>query len=274
MLVGVVRPELIDTHCHLYLGELAGRLAAAWERARAAGVVQAIVPAIDAESARRTLALVADEDDLFAAVGIHPNETAAAGPDDFASIEAAAREKKVVAIGETGLDLHRERAALKVQRESLLRHAELARACDLPLVLHVRKAFAPVAESLAPFARRGGRAVLHCFDGGPAELHPFVEWGFHVSFSGILTYPKREDLRAAAREVPLDRLLVETDAPFLAPAPLRGRTNEPEFLVHTARRLAEVRGIAFDELAAVTTENARRFFRLPEPGEPAGSSAA
>ena len=256
-------PALVDTHCHLSLGDFGTQADAAWERARSAGVVQAVVPAIDAESSRRTIDLVRRTPGLFAAVGIHPNETAAATPADFAAIEAAARAPEVVAIGETGLDCYRDRAGLDVQRASLERHAELALARDLPLVLHVRQAFGPAAETLAPFAARGVRAVLHCFDGGPAELHPFLEWGFHVSFSGILTYPKRDDLRAAALEVPADRLLVETDAPFLAPVPKRGRSNEPAYLVHTAQKLAETRGVPFEELAALTTANARRFFRLP-----------
>lgn len=258
-------PPLIDTHCHLYLGDLAADGAGAWERARGAGIVAAVVPAIDAESARRTLELVGRHDALFAAVGIHPNETATATSADFAAIEAAAGGAKVVAIGETGLDCYRDRASLEQQRASLERHAELALARDLPLVLHVRQAFAPAAATLEPFVRRGVRAVLHCFDGGPPELHPFLEWGFFVSFSGIVTYPKRGDLHAAALAVPPDRLLVETDAPFLAPVPKRGRSNEPSYLVHTAQRLAELRGVPFPELAAATTANARRFFRLPAP---------
>ena len=258
-------PELVDTHCHLDLGELGAQADAAWERARAAGVVQAVVPAIDAASSRRVVERVAATASLFAAVGIHPNETAAGDAADFAAVEAAARAAKVVAIGETGLDCYRDRAGLDVQRASLERHAELALARDLPLILHVRQAFAPLIETLEPFVRRGARAVLHCFDGGPAELHPFLEWGFFVSFAGILTFPKRDDLRAAAREVPLERLLVETDAPFLAPVPKRGRPNEPAFLVHTAQQLAQVRGTPYVELAAATTDNARRCFRLPAP---------
>src|SRR6185436_19281406 len=208
MALSAVPPALIDTHCHLDLGELAPQADAAWERARSAGVVQAVVPAIDAASSRRIVERVAQRADLFAAVGIHPNETAAAAPDDFAVVVAAAGGAKVVAIGETGLDCYRDRATLDVQRDSLLRHAQLALARDLPLILHVRQAFAPAAAALAPFAQAGGRAVMHCFDGGPADLEPFLAWGFFISFSGILTYPKRDDLRAAARAVPLDRLVV------------------------------------------------------------------
>lgn len=267
-------PPLVDTHCHLNLGELGGVADAAWARAQLAGVVQAVVPATDVASARAVVELVAPRPALFAAVGIHPNESAdeverAGGLDAaiaaIADQVARARDRKVVAIGETGLDCYRERASLDVQRASLVRHAELALAHDLPLILHVRQAFAPTAETLAPFAAKGLRAVMHCFDGGPAELHPFIDWGFFVSFSGILTYAKRDDLRDAARAAPRELLLVETDAPFLAPVPKRGRANEPAFVAHTAARLAETVGAPFAEIAALTTANARRLFHLPEP---------
>lgn len=267
-------PSLIDTHCHLYLGESGGSTDGAgnWERARAAGVVQAVVPAIDVATSRTVIALAAANPALFAAVGIHPNDSAEAARGSggevglgaaLAEVAECARAPKVVAIGETGLDCYRDRASLDVQRDSLARHVELALALDLPLILHVRQAFAPAAEALAEFARRGGRAVMHCFDGGPADLEPFLGWGFFISFSGIVTYPKRDDLRAAARLVPADRLVIETDAPFLAPVPKRGRPNEPAFLVHTAAKLAEVRGVGLAELAARTTTNARALFRLP-----------
>lgn len=256
---------LVDTHCHLVLGELEAQADAAWGRARSTGVVQAVVPAVDAPSSEAVVAFVAAREGLFGAVGIHPNETAGAAPDWRERIEALLGRPKVVALGETGLDCYRERDALPVQQASLAHHCELALARDLPVILHARQAFPPLRETLAPFAAKGLRAVLHCFDGGPADLHPFVEWGFYVSFSGILTYPKRDDLRAAARDVPRERLLVETDAPFLAPVPKRGTTNEPAFVHYTAQKLAECVGLPFEQLAAVTTENARRLFRLPAP---------
>lgn len=260
---------LIDTHCHLYLGELESQADAAWGRARSAGVVQAVVPAVDAPSSEAVVEFVAARDGLFGAVGVHPNETAGAAAGWRERIEVLLGRPKVVALGETGLDCYRERAPLPVQQASLVQHCELALAHDLPVILHVRQAFAPLRETLAPFVEQGAakglRAVLHCFDGGPAELHPFVEWGFYVSFSGILTYPKRDDLRAAAREVARERLLVETDAPFLAPVPKRGSTNEPAFIHFTAQKLAECVGLPLEELAAVTSANARRLFRLPAP---------
>jgi TatD DNase family protein len=132
----------------------------------------------------------------------------------------------------------------------------------LPLVLHIREAYAGTAEVLAPYIPRGLRAVLHCFGGNPEDLEPFLSWGFYVSISGIVTYPKAENVRAAARMVPLERLLIETDAPWLAPHPMRGKRNEPALIVHTATKLAELRGLGFDEFAALTTSNARRFLAL------------
>lgn len=260
-------PELIDTHCHLYLGEgESAAPAAAWARARATGVVQAVVPAIDLATSRAVVALADRAAGLFAAVGIHPNETAAAGEAEFVELAALAAAPGVVAIGESGLDLYRDRSPLAQQRASLERHAELALARDLPLILHVRQAFAPAADALAPFAARGLRAVMHCFDGGPADLEPWLRFGFSISFSGIVTYPKRDDLRAAARVVPAERLLAETDAPFLTPVPKRGRPNEPAFLHHTVQALAAARGRPFEEIAALTTANARRVFGLPAAG--------
>ena len=260
-----MRPELVDTHCHLYLddGGPSAR-SVAWERARAAGVAQAVVPAIDVASSRTVVALADPARGLFAAVGIHPNDSATVGESDHAVIAELAAAPGVVAIGESGLDTYRDRAALPRQVESLRRHAELALARDLPLILHVRQAFAPTAEVLAPFAARGLRAVMHCFDGGPADLEPWLGWGFLISFSGIVTYPKRDDLRAAARATPADRVVVETDAPFLAPVPKRGRPNEPAFLLHTAEAVAAARGEPVAEFAARSPANARRLFRLPE----------
>lgn len=266
--VNAAPPALVDTHCHLYLGDLVEQADAAWARARSGGVVQAVVPAVDVASSRAIVGFVAERNGLFGAVGIHPNETAEAPAGWDRQIEELLARKsatKLVALGETGLDCYRDRSPLATQRDALARHCELALGHGLPVILHVRQAFREAAETLAPYAARGLRAVMHCFDGGPADLEPFVGWGFYVSFSGIVTYPRREDLRAAAPLVPRDRLLIETDAPFLAPVPKRGATNEPAFVQFTAQKLAEVLKLPFAELAATTTANARRLFRLPEP---------
>ena len=254
---------MIDTHCHLLFGELAKEPQAVWERARAAGVVQAIMVGIDVATSRASLEFAMRHPGLFSTAGIHPNDTGAIGTDDLAEIARLAREPLVVAVGESGMDLYRDTSAPDAQRAALEAHAEIALASGLPLVLHVREAFPEVAETLAAFVPRGLRAVVHCFTGGPEDLEPFRSWGFHFSFSGIVTFPGAGRIRQALAQVPAERILAETDAPWLAPVPHRGATNEPAWVAHTVRRLAEVRGEPYEVTAALTTDNARALFGLP-----------
>jgi TatD DNase family protein len=257
--------SLVDTHCHLTYGDLEKDAVMAWERARAAGVTQAIVVGVDAENSEVNARFVRDREGLFATAGIHPNETSKAGDSAWRIVESLARATKVVALGETGLDFYRDWSPPKTQEEFLERHAELAHRCGLPLVLHIRDAFPRIREVLAPHVPRGLRAVLHCFGGGAGDIEPFVSWGWMISFSGILTYPKAPEILKAARRTPLPQCLIETDAPWLAPVPHRGDRNEPAFVVHTAQALASAKGLPFEEVATATTENARRFFGLDRP---------
>ena len=254
---------LIDTHTHLLMRELGEDPAGAAARARDAGVNGMISIGIDRANSEATVELAKRLDGVWAAVGVHPNETSGASEADWEAIRALVAEPEVVAVGESGMDLYWDRSSPEVQRSWLERHAELALEHDLPLVLHVRDAFDPVREVLPPFAARGLRGVMHCFGGGPDDLEPFVGWGFLISFAGNLTYKSAEPLRRAAARVPRDQCAVETDAPFLAPVPKRGRPNEPAYVAHTASRLAEVWDVPFEEAAAQTTANARKFFRLP-----------
>jgi TatD DNase family protein len=254
---------LIDTHTHLLMRELGEDPAGAVARAREAGVAQMISIGIDRENSEATVALVEELDGVWAAVGVHPNETARATEEGWTEIRRLASGRQVVAIGESGLDLYRDRSSFENQRRWLERHAELALELDKPLVLHVRDAFEPLEGVLRPFAHRGLRAVMHCFGGGPDQLSPYVDWSWLISFAGNLTYKSAGPLREAAARVPREQIAVETDAPFLAPVPKRGRPNEPAFVVHTAKRLAEVRGESFEKVAESTTANARRFFGLP-----------
>lgn len=255
------QPLLVDTHCHLTYPELGEP---AWQRAREAGVTRAIVIGIDRQNCQEALDFVAEREGLFCALGIHPNATARAEPGDFEAIAALCRHPDVVAVGESGLDFYWQDAPSSVQAEFLERHAELALELDLPLVLHIRDAYPAAAEQLASWAARGLRGVIHCFGGQEDEVFPFVDWGWPVSFSGILTYKKAENIRAAAERVPLAQCLVETDAPYLPPAPHRGKSNEPAFVRHTAAMLAQVKGVTLDEMARITSENAERVFRLPK----------
>ena len=257
-------PRLFDTHCHLNLGALAEAPDTHWEEARRAGVDRAVLVGIDLATSEALVEFVAGRSDLRCTVGIHPNDVSSTGSGDMDGIRRLADRDGVVGIGETGVDRYWKRSSEDDQRRFLIWHTELALERDLALVLHIRDGFELAAEVLAPYASARPRGILHCFTGGPEALEPFLDWGFYVSFSGVLTYPKAPLVREAARLVPADRVVIETDAPFLAPQPVRGRTNTPAYLVHTAQCLADVRGWSFVETARVTTENACRAFGLAE----------
>ncbi|HVS13591.1 MAG TPA: TatD family hydrolase [Thermoanaerobaculia bacterium] len=255
-------PSLVDTHTHLLFGELGKDPDRYRERARAAGVETLILIGIDPESSRQAVEYAERHDGIYCAVGIHPNETARVDQDALDRITPLLERPSVVAIGESGLDAYWDDSPAAVQERWLERHVELALERDLPLVLHVRDAYPRAAELLAAPARRGLRGVIHCFGGAEREVDPFLDWGWPISFSGILTYPKADNVRGAARRTPLAQCLVETDAPWLTPAAERGRTNEPAFVVHVARELARVKEVSFAEVAERTTANARSVFSL------------
>jgi len=255
-------PVLVDSHCHLTFGDLAPDADAVCERARRAGVETLLLVGIDVATSRDAAAYAAGRAGLYVVAGIHPNETARASDGDLDAIAALLDHPKVVAIGESGLDFYWDESPPAIQERWLESHAELALTRRMPLVLHLRDAYGRAAEILEPWAAKGLRAVVHSFGGATDEVLPFLDWGFFISFSGILTYTKAENVRGAARLTPLEQCLVETDAPWLTPAGERGKTNEPAFVVHTARRLAEVKGVSFGEIAEVTTANARRLLGL------------
>jgi TatD DNase family protein len=235
-------------------------------RAFAAGLTAFVNVGADVLGSRRSVELAASDPRIWATVGIHPHEAAETTDGDWRTIEELARAPRVVGIGECGLDRGpHNHAPIDAQERLLRRHVALARATGLPLVIHNRDTYPDLFRILEDEARQGALAgVMHCFSGGPDEALRSVELGFFVSFSGVLTFRNAETTRAAARVVPRDRLLVETDCPYLTPEPHRGRRNEPAYVVHTARRLAEVLGVAPDEMARITAANARRAFRLPQ----------
>ena len=202
---------------------------------------------------------------IYAAVGIHPNDAAEAGPDDWKAILELAREPEVVAIGETGLDRSRDRTPFRAQQAAFDRHLDLAQELDLPVIIHCRQGEADLIDQLS---RRGRpiKGVLHSFVGDHEQAAAFLELGLHLSIAGQVTFANKalDALRDAAGQIPGDRLLIETDSPYLSPHPHRGRPNEPARVVHSARRLAEVRGISPESLAASTTANAIRLFGLKD----------
>jgi TatD DNase family protein len=254
-------PQLIDTHAHLDFGDFTDEVPAVLERARAAGVVHVVTVGTDLASSRSARELADTSPALSATAGVHPHEAAKVGEGDWAGVEALWDAGAAVAVGEIGLDYHYDFASPDQQREVFARQLRAAGARRMPVVVHLREAFDDGFGLMEQHGLAGG-GVLHCFTGGPAEAERALEMGLHISFSGIVTFPAARPIREAAQLVPDNRLLVETDAPFLAPVPLRGRRNEPAYVVHTARRVAEVRGQDINQLARTTTTNAKRLFGL------------
>jgi len=255
---------LIDTHAHLFDDRFAKDLPAALARAAAADVERVVCLGIDAESSRQSVALANTHPLVVAAVGIQPNSAAEAQPGDWeAVVELAEREARVVAIGETGLDRYWDRCPFDLQERHFAAHMALARRLNKPFVIHCREAEADVVKALRAERANGPlRAVMHSFSGDAATAAACLEMGLYVSFAGMVTYPNAQNLRDIAKEVPLDRLLVETDSPYLAPQPVRGKRNEPAFVAHTAALLAQVKGVSVAEIEAHTTRNAKALFGL------------
>ena len=258
----MIDPDLFDTHAHLHFPEFAGDLAAVLARARAAGVRRMVTIGTDVATSRAAAALAAREPDVWAAVGIHPHEAADADETALAEIERLASAPRVVAIGETGLDFFRDRSPREAQARAFSAQVALARRLDKPVLVHCRDAHAETLALLAADGplERGG--IMHCFSGDVALARRCIELGLLVSLAGPVTYPKPGALPDVARAIPADRLVVETDCPFLPPQPYRGKRNEPAYLAITAARVAELRGEPLADLAGRMSENARALFRL------------
>jgi TatD DNase family protein len=250
---------LIDSHCHLDDKQFDPDRDAVIQRALEAGVerMMAIGTGDGPPDLEAALRLARRHDFIYATVGVHPHDAAKATPETFAALEALAADTKVLAIGEIGLDYHYDFSPRNVQREVFVEQLKLAGRAGKPIVIHTREAWDDTLLVLREHWSGGG--IIHCFSGGPGEARQALDLGFHLSFGGVLTFPKADALREAARLGPEDRLLVETDAPYLAPVPKRGKRNEPAFMLETARRLAEVRGVAPERIAEVTTENFARL---------------
>jgi len=256
---------LIDTHTHLDQEEFDETRDEVVERARAAGVETIIAVGTTAAASRKCIELAARYSGVYAAVGIQPNYVAESSPGDWQEIERLATAPGVVAIGETGLDRHWDYTPFDQQQEYFDRHIELARRCDLPFIVHMRDCDADIVAALREAHQRGGplRGVMHSFTGDAAMAAECVALGMRISFAGMVTYKKSDALRDCAATIPADRLLIETDCPYLSPEPVRSqRPNEPALLRHTAECLATVRGVSFEELAAQTTANSRELFRI------------
>jgi TatD DNase family protein len=248
---------LVDSHCHLDFPDFAGEHDSILARARAAeiGTMLTISTRLDQFPAVRAIAEAWDN--VWCSVGAHPHEAAEHAEITAIQLAALADHPRVIGIGETGLDFHYDHSPRDVQEHVFREHVKASKASGLPLIVHAREADYEIARVLRQEAPCAG--VLHCFSSGRDLAEAALDLGFYISISGIVTFRKADELRAIVRDVPLDRLLVETDAPYLAPVPYRGKRNEPAYVVATAIAVAELKGVRLQELAAATTGN---FFRL------------
>jgi len=258
--------RLVDSHCHLDFEDFAAERGEVIARARRAGVGTMVTICTKITEFPAIRAIAESDPDIWCTVGIHPHEAASEPDTGEAALVDYANHPKVIGIGECGLDYHYDHAPRDRQAEVFRTHARAAKRAGVPMVVHTREADTDTARLLTEESDGGRLAgVLHCFTSGRELAMHGLDLGFYVSFSGIVTFKSAADLREIVKAVPLDRLLVETDAPYLAPIPMRGKRNEPAFVVHTAAAIAEMKGISADALAEATTANFHRLFSKATP---------
>ena len=255
---------LIDSHAHIQGKEYAGEAAAVIERARAAGVEQIIVVggAGDMSSNGEAVALAHSFENIYATVGMHPHDAKDVGKDELQTLKDLTLHSKVIAVGETGLDYYYNHSPREVQRRVFAQFIHMARETELPIVVHERDA---ASEGAALLRSEGGgklRGVIHCFTGNYEAARAYLDLGFYISFTGIITFKNAEALRDVARRVPLERILVETDSPYLTPVPHRGKRNEPAYVRLVAATVANIKGVSLEEVARVTADNTRKLFGI------------
>ena len=255
---------LIDTHCHVQMRQFAADRERVIASAFSGGVGRLIVPGTDVETSKAALDLAEQyAGRIFAGVGVHPHDASTLTPQALIELRALAQQPSVVAIGEIGLDYYRDLSPRDSQRDALIAQLGLARELDLPVIVHNRESHDDMIALLRAYGA-GVRGVFHCFIGDRAMANDALNLGFYLSFAGPLTYPRNEELRDVAAWAPADRILVETDSPYLSPQPLRGKRNEPQHVALVARTLAQARGVTDEEIADLTTRNASNLFRLPD----------
>jgi TatD DNase family protein len=247
-----------DTHCHLDFSEYDTDRTSVLARAREAGITHFINPGCDLVSSRRAVALADYDSEVLAAVGVHPHAANEVTPEALAELERLLALPQVVALGEVGLDYYKSEVPREVQIAALISQLRLAAAVGKPVIIHSREAAADTLETLRTFERVPG--VFHCFGGDRAFARQVLERGYYLGFTGICTFPAATELRAVIAETPLERILLETDAPYLAPVPHRGQRCEPAFLASTAAKIAEIKSVSVAEVQRVTTANAKRLF--------------
>jgi len=255
---------LIDSHAHIQGSEYAGEVDAILTRARAQGVetIIAVGGAGDMSSNTEAIALAERCGDVYATVGMHPHDAKDVGEEELRRLGELTKNQKVIAVGETGLDYYYNHSAHDVQRKIFSRFIDMARATRLPIIVHERDAVNDAMDLLRNEGRGELRGVIHCFTGDYEAARSYLDLGFYLSFTGIITFKNADALRDVVRRVPLEKLLIETDSPYLTPVPYRGKRNEPAFVRFVAETVAALKGIALDEVGRVTTQNTRALFGI------------
>lgn len=260
--------RLIDTHCHLNFDAYESDLDEVLKRANDAGVDRIIIPAVDIASAKASLELANKHSGVYFAAGVHPNSTAEFTADELGIVRELVSDNKCVAIGEIGLDYYWDKSPKGAQRSAFIAQLELAKQVELPVIIHNREASEDVMDILEnwtkdlPESLRKRPGVLHSFSASIKIAERALDAGFYLGFTGPITFKKADELRRIASQVPLDRILVETDGPFLTPAPYRGKRNEPSYIPYIAERLASLHQLTLEQIAAHTTQNAETLFAL------------
>jgi TatD DNase family protein len=255
----------IDSHAHLESADFDNDRSSMLERARSALVerILGVGSGTGPIALNSAIKLAEENEDVDAAIGIHPHEASLARSEDFELLKKLAEHPKVVAWGEIGLDFHYDHSPRQTQRDVFVRQLALAKASELPVIIHTREAEEETLQILKEeWGNNGLGGIMHCFTGSLRMAKECLELGFFVSFSGMLTFPKAQAIRAVAQEIPLERLLIETDSPYLAPVPFRGKRNEPAYMVETAKALGQLKGLSLEAIGTITADNYRRFFKL------------
>ncbi len=257
--------ELIDTHCHLTFEQLAGDVEGLVARSRAAGVTSWITVGTDTQQNRQSIELADGFENMYAALGIHPHNAKEADDETIAKLRNLAQNQKVIAIGETGLDFHYNYSLPKDQKNVFAEQLKIAQELNLPVIIHSRESFDETIEILEQFGTGAEKVVFHCFSGSSEQAKIVLNHGFYISFTGVVTFKNAEPIRQAARIVPVDRLMLETDCPYMSPEPMRKqKINEPALMIHTAKFIAELKDIPLADFAQKTTATTKNFFNLSQ----------
>lgn len=255
--------ELFDTHAHLTFEQLAGDAEAVLQRSRDAGVTGWVTVGTDTEQNRKVVRIVEKFDNLYGAVGIHPHYAKDVTDDDIAEVKELAENEKIVAIGETGLDFHYNFSKKQAQAELFRGQLRIASEMNMPVIVHSRGAFEQTMSILDEFAGKIKNIVLHCFGGTAGETEIAINKGYYLSFTGIVTFKNAAQARQSAKLVPLDRLMLETDCPYMSPEPIRGqKINEPALMIHTAAKLAEIKEVNLEDFTGAVKKNTQKFFGI------------